>query len=184
MEEKRPLRRRPDDHHFWSLIMLAVTAAPQLIALDRQQAQNDLETVESSLTKENLQLLLVEQLKLTGVSVAVSSIEKEKYSPLFRSLALLIALDDLLSAKPDAAAHQKIGKILFPEPGAVQKELVDTIPTQAWSDLKEAYRLATEIQSLRQVLAKTLKSLSTVTQPQQLSLKFFSSRSSDTDLSK
>jgi hypothetical protein len=27
MEEKRPLRRQPDDHHFWSLIMLAVTAA-------------------------------------------------------------------------------------------------------------------------------------------------------------
>ena len=25
MEEKRPLRRQPDDHHFWSLIMLAVT---------------------------------------------------------------------------------------------------------------------------------------------------------------
>ena len=97
-------------------------AAPQLIALDRQQAQNDLEAVESSLTKENLQFLLVEQLKLTGVGVAVSAIEKEKYSPLFRSLALLVALDDLLSGKPDAAAHQKIGKILFPEPGAVQKE--------------------------------------------------------------
>jgi hypothetical protein len=148
-------------------------AAPRLIALDRQQAQNDLEAVESSLTKENLQLLLVEQLKLTGVGVAVSAIEKEKYSPLFRSLALLVALDDLLLSKPDTAAHQKISNILFPEPGAVQKELVDTIPTQAWSDLKEAYRLATEIQALRQVLAKTLKSLSTVTQPQQLSLKFF-----------
>ena len=25
LEEKRPLRRQPDDHHFWSLIMLAVT---------------------------------------------------------------------------------------------------------------------------------------------------------------
>ena len=25
MEEKRPLRRRPEDHHFWSLMMLAVT---------------------------------------------------------------------------------------------------------------------------------------------------------------
>jgi hypothetical protein len=148
-------------------------AAPQLIALDRQQAQNDLEAVESSLTKENLQFLLVEQLKLTGVSEAVSAIEKEKYSPLFRSLALLVALDDLLSGKPDVAAHQRIGIVLFPEPGAAQRDLVDTIPTQAWSDLKEAYRLATDIQVLRQALAKTLKSLSTVTQPQQLSLKFF-----------
>jgi hypothetical protein len=24
MEEKRPMRRQPDDHHFWSRIMLAV----------------------------------------------------------------------------------------------------------------------------------------------------------------
>ena len=148
-------------------------AAPQLIALDGQQAQNDLEAVESSLTKENLQLVLVEQLKLTSVGVAVAAIEKEKFSPLFRSLALIVALDDLLTAKPDAAAHQRIAKVLYPEPRTVQHDLVDRIPTQCWSDLKEAYRLATEIQSLRQVLAKTLKSLSTVTQAQQLSLKFF-----------
>jgi hypothetical protein len=26
MEEKRPLRRQPENHHFWSLIMLAVAA--------------------------------------------------------------------------------------------------------------------------------------------------------------
>ena len=31
MEEKRPLRRQPDDHHFWSLIMLAVTAGTFLL---------------------------------------------------------------------------------------------------------------------------------------------------------
>jgi hypothetical protein len=31
MEEKRPLRRQPEDHHFWSLIMLAVTASVFLL---------------------------------------------------------------------------------------------------------------------------------------------------------
>jgi hypothetical protein len=31
MEEKRPLRRQPEDHHFWSLIMLAVTAGGFLL---------------------------------------------------------------------------------------------------------------------------------------------------------
>ena len=31
MEEKRPLRRQPEDHHFSSLIMLAVTAAAFLL---------------------------------------------------------------------------------------------------------------------------------------------------------
>ena len=33
MEEKRPLRRQPDDHHFWPLIMLAVTAGAFLLVL-------------------------------------------------------------------------------------------------------------------------------------------------------
>ena len=32
MEEKRPMRRQPDDHRFWSLIMLAVTAGALLLA--------------------------------------------------------------------------------------------------------------------------------------------------------
>jgi hypothetical protein len=31
MEERRPLRRQPDDHHFGSLIMLAVTAGVFLL---------------------------------------------------------------------------------------------------------------------------------------------------------
>ena len=31
MEEKRALRWQPDDHHFWSLIMLAVTAGGFLL---------------------------------------------------------------------------------------------------------------------------------------------------------
>jgi hypothetical protein len=31
MEEKRALRRQPEDHHFWSLIILAVTAGAFLL---------------------------------------------------------------------------------------------------------------------------------------------------------
>ena len=33
MEEKHPLRRQSDDHHFWSLIVLAVTAAAFLLVV-------------------------------------------------------------------------------------------------------------------------------------------------------
>jgi hypothetical protein len=33
MDEKRPLRRQADDHHFWSLIMLAVTAGAFLLVV-------------------------------------------------------------------------------------------------------------------------------------------------------
>jgi hypothetical protein len=31
MEEKRPLRRQPDDHNFGSLLMLAITAGAFLL---------------------------------------------------------------------------------------------------------------------------------------------------------
>jgi hypothetical protein len=33
VEEKRPMRRQPDDHHFWSLIVLALTAAAFLLVV-------------------------------------------------------------------------------------------------------------------------------------------------------
>jgi hypothetical protein len=33
MDEKRPMRRQPDDHHFWSLIMVAVTAVAFLLVV-------------------------------------------------------------------------------------------------------------------------------------------------------
>ena len=33
MEEKRPMRRQHEDHHFWSLIMLAMTAAAFLLVV-------------------------------------------------------------------------------------------------------------------------------------------------------
>jgi hypothetical protein len=33
MEEKRPLPRQPDDHQFWSLIMLGVTAGAFLLVV-------------------------------------------------------------------------------------------------------------------------------------------------------
>jgi hypothetical protein len=31
IEEKRPMRRQPDDHHFWSLMMLAAIAGAFLL---------------------------------------------------------------------------------------------------------------------------------------------------------
>jgi hypothetical protein len=33
MEEKRPVRWQRDDHHFWSLIMLAVTVGAFLLVI-------------------------------------------------------------------------------------------------------------------------------------------------------
>ena len=148
-------------------------AAPKLIELDIQQARRDLEGVESQLTKDNLQFLLIDQLKIASSSAAASVLEKEQFSPLFRSLALLVALNDLLSAKPDAKEQERITKALFPDPDKAKPAFVETMLSPCWSDLKQAYRLASEVQHLQQVLTQTLKSLSTITQPQKLTLKLF-----------
>jgi hypothetical protein len=54
MEEKRPLRRQPDDHHFCSLIMLAVTAGGFLLvtwAATKALSFNSLRSLESRLAK-------------------------------------------------------------------------------------------------------------------------------------
>jgi hypothetical protein len=148
-------------------------AAPKLIELDVQQARRDLEGVEAQLTKDNLQFLLLDQLKLTTLSNAASVLEKEQFSPLFRSLALLVELNDLLSAKPETKEHAGIARVLFPGPDHPRPAFVETISSPCWSDLKQAYRLASEVRQLQQGLAQTLKTLSTITQADKLTLKLF-----------
>jgi hypothetical protein len=69
---------------------------PGLIKLDPRQAERDVQEVEDCLDQENLDLLLVKELRIDTPAGFISIIEKEKYSNLFRSLALLMALDDCL----------------------------------------------------------------------------------------
>ena len=76
-------------------------ALPKLVALDREQAQKDFESVERSLSKEKLQFLLLDQMKVSTLEGFTAAVEKEQYSTLVRSLALLMALDNLLSTQPD-----------------------------------------------------------------------------------
>jgi len=134
-------------------------AAPRLIAQDVQKACQDLQGVEDDLTKENLTLLLVDQLKIHSVETAAVVLEKESYSPLFRSLALLIALDDLLSARPNATIHSRLDKLFFVKESQGRPLVADSMPSTTWPDLLDAYYWSTEILNLRQVLAKGLKQI-------------------------
>ena len=149
-------------------------AAPDLIRLDEGQADRDLSEVERSLDKAALQLILIDQLKATEPAGFVSLIEKEQYSGLMRGLGLIAALDDLLSAKPARDEHSRIQKVLFPEDatGPARSLVVERRRSSSWSNLKEAYRLATEIQRLREGLASFAKTLK-VTQPTQLTYRLF-----------
>lgn len=152
------------DHDFKTLVAFAAlgvadAAFKRLVALDPGQADRDLEAVERALDRDALQFLLLSQMKITEPAGFVAAIEKERYSTLIRSLALLLALDDLLSGQPARDEQARIAGILFPEGDVGGAGFVDARPSIPWSHLKEAYGLARDIQALRDNLAHGIKTL-------------------------
>jgi len=147
-------------------------AALRLVGLDRDQAHHDLTNVEKSLTKEMLQFLLLDQLKLDTAVGFTTVLEKEGYSTIIASLALLMALNNLVSASPANQEQQKIMQALFPEGGKTIARFLDSRPCSTFSQLKEAYFLADQCNRLYDQLAVALKNLK-VLKPEQLSYKQF-----------
>lgn len=145
-------------------------AAPQLLHLNREQAYQDLNSGEGSLTKEALEFILVDQLHLTSPAGFAGVLQREKYSTLFGSLALLLALADLLSEQPDQSAQNVVNDLL--STGGREISLIDTRPCPAWSHLKEAYGLTASIKARQHLLEKELKGLS-VLKTEQLSFDMF-----------
>lgn len=134
-------------------------AAPKLININPVQANRDLEEVEKSLDRDAFQLLLIDQMKITESENFTTVIEKERYSSVLRSLALLLGLDNLVSSKPMADAHKRIAASLFTQSDHKEAVFADERKSIYWSDLKEAYRLASNAQHLRNELATFVKNI-------------------------
>jgi len=137
-------------------------AAPRLVALDREQAHHDLQELEDRLDGAALGALLCEHGKLTALSGFAAIIERERYSTLLRELALLVALGNALSAQANKEEHTRLRALLFPakpgtKAGAVTETPADQRVAARWTVLREAYRLAGEIQALRAALAVFMK---------------------------
>ena len=147
-------------------------AAPKLIKINPIQANRDLEEVEKSLDKDAFQLLLIDQLKITEPERFTSVIEKECYSTVLRSLALLLGLDNLVSSKPAADAQKRIKESLFSQGDHKDAVFADERKSIYWSDLKEAYRLAFSAQQLRYELATFVKNIKVMNR-KDLSFKLF-----------
>jgi len=145
-------------------------AAPKLVELDAEQADRDLAALEDSIDNASLKLLLVDQMKITTPDGFANAIENECYSTLIRSLALLLALEDLLSSKPSPDKHERIREILFS--AEKSNKYVDSRESVIWFNLLEAYRLAWEIVQLRTALFESLKSIR-VSKSDALSFDFF-----------
>jgi hypothetical protein len=146
-------------------------AAEQLVELDPEQASNDMASVEDSLDKDRLKYLLFEQLELSQPSKFTAVVVKEEYSTLVRSLAMLLALDDLTSSSPDVESHKIINRHISEE-RLSSKNLVDRRPSQTWSHLKQAYELTTELIGLKEQLRLANRNLG-VLKPSQLDVAYF-----------
>lgn len=133
-------------------------AARELLKLTSRRVQTDLQEVEEQLSSEALQRLLIDTLQITEVEKATSLLEHEEYSTLFRTLALLLALDNLLSPQPNDHIRQRVEAVLYPS-GRQSSRFVDRRASLPWTELKEAYDLAGLIQDARKQLALELKGL-------------------------
>src|SRR6266568_6177496 len=131
-------------------------AARKLVELAPEQAREDLDEIESHLSSESLQTILIDQLAIADAENAATIIGKERYSTLFRALALLLALKDLLLPGTDMEAHERIVAHLFSGSSA---GFVESRPSLVWSNLKEAYRLAYSIQEAQTELSRALRNL-------------------------
>lgn len=134
-------------------------AASKLVSLDRDRANRDLLEVEKSLSKETLAFILLDQLKLISGGRFAEVIEREHYSVLIRSLALLVALDNLLSPTPTLGAHEKIEKVLFTEEDGKKDRFIEERPSSAWENLKTAYQLTGSILEIQKNLDDAVKIL-------------------------
>jgi PglZ domain len=131
-------------------------AARKLVELDPEQAQEDLDEIEAHLSREGLQTLLIDELAIEDAKNAATVIEKEGYSTLFRTLALLLALEDLIFPRSDVQAHKRIINHLF---SAHPAGFVESRSSLVWSNLKEAYRLVYAIQKAQAELSRSLRNL-------------------------
>jgi hypothetical protein len=147
-------------------------AAPELVSIDPHRADRDLLEVEASLSKDTLNLILLDQLKLITNGRFAEVIESEHYSVFIRSLALLVGLDSLLSDTPPLAAHEKLGQVLFAEADGKKDLFIEQRPSQAWENLKAAYRLVRSIRDIRDALDVAVKNLS-VKPVSELTFKWF-----------
>ena len=147
-------------------------AAPELVSIDPHRADRDLLEVEASLSKDMLNLILLDQLKLITNGRFAEVIESEHYSVFIRSLALLVGLDSLLSDTPPLAAHEKLGQVLFAEADGKKDLFIEQRPSQAWENLKAAYRLVRSIRDIRDALDVAVKNLS-VKPVSELTFKWF-----------
>ncbi len=140
-------------------------ATQRLVFVDKKQAQNSIDNLENSLSKEALNVILFKHLKIDNIEECACLIDKECYSILLRSIGLLISVENLLPLNPliteqkkTMEIHSKIIESLR-RSGNAKNFIVEMNSSQKWIDLKRAYQLAYNIVVLHSILKSEIKTL-------------------------
>jgi len=150
------------------------TAPADLVNLGEDQARADLDQAEQAFTREALQLVLIDHLKIDTPTGFTKVLLQERFSTLFCELAMLLAIRDLLAGQPAHDQHKQIRDQLGAanESNKAGAPFVDRRPSSAWPNLAQAYQFASQLIELRKELANLVKALA-VRKTDQLSYKFF-----------
>ena len=146
-------------------------AALELVKIEPDRAHDDLQEMETGLSRDALNLIFQEQLNVTKNGRFAQVIAEEAYSTLLRCLALVAALDDLLSDTPATEAHDRLDSLLN-STGADNRTFVEQRPSSVWDNLKTAYRLTRAVLDIHKRMEKALKNLS-VMKPADFSFSWF-----------
>jgi len=134
-------------------------AALKLVLLDPVKAHKDLCDIEASLSKDALNIILLEQMKIDKDGRFVKALENERYSVMIRSLALLLALDNILSDTPIINAHERVASLLPLEPESKKDIFIEQRTSATWEKLKEAYNLVQSIRKIKDNQSVAIKNL-------------------------
>lgn len=138
-------------------------AAQKLADLDPKRAAFNLMQAEKSLDSKILQLILVDQLKITESDSFIAILKNERYSSLFSSLAILMALDALMTGRLLPQKIQSVIEILRPTVTAPQtlfsepQGLIDLVADPGRAELADVFIEAAQVLTSKQLLKETLQ---------------------------
>lgn len=130
--------------------------APEIIKAAPERAERDCAVAEEAMDAEVLQEIAYGRLRLGTRDGFFTLLEREQYSTLLRSLALLEALRDLLGPSPDLGRHAGLAARLHSlDPTAFIERREGT----SWLALVQAYMISEELVRLGGVLVTAQKDL-------------------------
>ena len=130
--------------------------APEIIAAAPDVADRDCTRSEDAIDVDILREIAFERLSIASPDGFFKLLEQEEYSTLFRSLALLSALRDLLGETPDLERHARLCALLrSPDP----ETFVEQRAGEKWPSLVQAYLASEELVRLERMLISVQKDL-------------------------